>query len=306
MRSFLFVATLLAAPSSDAEPRIVVHSRDGLDLAHYIVDDTMPVMDGTMPVINDARADSRTIYLNRYGAKLQPGPNDARSGRSSLINKPASIPPWNATPEHWSETVTCLREIFAPFDVQLTETDPGDVPHVEAIFGGAPSMLGLSVLAGGVSPFSTSCSVVENSVVFAFTDVLPDSPKVICEVMAQEIAHSYGLDHELLASDPMTYLSYAGQRSFQDADAECGELSARPCGVPGFTSCRATQNSYELLAQRIGLANTSSADAADDTSDNAVGCSAGQGAGWLEGLLVVALRSRRRSYRGNQGPAVEA
>jgi uncharacterized protein (TIGR03382 family) len=52
----------------------------------------------------------------------------------------------------------------------------------------------------------------------------------------------------------MTYLAYAGDREFQDRDAACGESDARPCGIAGYT-CRATQNSVQLLLARLGAAN---------------------------------------------------
>jgi hypothetical protein len=105
----------------------------------------------------------------------------------------------------------------------------------------------------GVSPFTTDCSVIENSVVFTFTGAFTFTPREACEIMAQEVAHSYGLDHELLASDPMTYLSYTGNRAFQDMTASCGESTARNCGINGSV-CRANQNSVTLLRERLGNA----------------------------------------------------
>jgi hypothetical protein len=285
-------------------------SHDGVELARYVVVDDAAVVTQT------ARAQSRTIYLNRHGVTLTPGATSSITNRSSLISAPATIPPWHASDELWSETVTCVREMFAPFDVRFTETSPGNVPHIEAVFGGTSTMLGLPIVAGGVAPMSTSCKVIESSIVFAFTDTLSANAKTICEVMAQEIAHSYGLDHVLLAPDPMTYLSYAGKRSFQDTLAACGELTARPCGVPGHPSCRAMQNSYELLVERLGAAGAppdempgdGAADAADDTGDAdevadaaALGCTAGHGAGWLVGLVVLGASVRRpRSRRARR------
>ena len=209
---------------------------------------------------SSARAQSRTVYLNKNGVTLTPGPNDSRANRSSIIANAASVPAWNPSPALWSQTVTCLREMFAPFDVHITETDPGSLPHIEAVFGGAPANLGFEGRMAGVSPFSSACKVIENSIVFTFTDVIPQNAQVACEIMAQEIAHSYGLDHELLASDPMTYLSYSGKRSFQDQTAPCGEVSARACGLPNMTPCRAEQNSHALLLERIGAAGTGDID----------------------------------------------
>jgi hypothetical protein len=261
------------------------------------------------------RVQSRLVYLNHGGVTLKPGTNDSRANTSSLVSAQSSIPAWQPTPTLWSETVACLRNIYSPYDVTFTETDPGQVMHIEAVFGGAAPMLGLSVHAGGVAPFSVSCKAIENSIVFAFTDDLPQSSKVICEVMAQEIAHSYGLDHELLASDPMTYLSYAGARTFQNVTAECGETTPRPCGVSGYPSCRANQNSHALLLERLGAVGTvdpeepdmteepagsgSGSDAGDEPPDDtvdsaAMGCSSGRGAGWFVALIGLAFIRRRR------------
>ena len=40
------------------------------------------------------------------------------------------------------------------------------MPHIEAVFGGSPGMLGMDPGVAGVSPFTTDCSVIENSIVF--------------------------------------------------------------------------------------------------------------------------------------------
>ena len=224
------------------------------------------VLSGRQVVADDAsvsasaRAQSRTIYLNKNGVTLTPGVNDSRLNRSSIVASQVTIPAWNVSSTTWTQTVTCLREMFAPFDVQITETDPGDLPHVEAVFGGSPTALGLTGNFSGVSPFSASCKVIENSVVFTFTDVIPQKAQVACEIMAQEIAHSYGLDHQLLAPDPMSYLSYAGAKRFQNVMAECGESTPRPCAAPGAPMCRSGQNSYALLMERIGAAGTGDID----------------------------------------------
>jgi hypothetical protein len=142
--------------------------------------------------------------------------------------------------------------MFARFDLTITETDPQNEPHIEAVFGGSPGQLGFGPQVAGVAPFSITCRTVENAIVITFADAIPQVAQVACEVMSQEIAHTFGLDHELLAPDPMTYLAYTGTRSFQDQLADCGELSARPCGLPDRPSCRDRQNSVELLRERAG------------------------------------------------------
>lgn len=301
MRSAALAISLLlgASVTARAESVRVIHARNGLDLLQQVIPDE------TSETANEA---SRTIYLNRAGITVMPGMSDARTNRSSLVTAKATIPEWNRSETLWTETVSCLRDLYAPFDVTITENDPGDVPHMEAVFGGSGPLLHLP-RAGGVSPMSTRCNVIEHSIVFIFTEDLADSSKVICEVAAQEIAHSYGLDHELLASDPMTYLSYSGNRAFQDTLADCGEVSARACGVPGYASCRAKQNSYELLLERLGPAQEQpgpdeptlpEGDGSDDdpdmVDDASVGCSAGRQGSWLAAVLMLGMlrRSRRR------------
>lgn len=199
-----------------------------------------------------ALAVSKTIYLNKAGVTLQPGNNDSRTNRSTLANQATTIPAWNASPAVWTATVQCMKDMFAAYDVTVTDVDPGQTPHVEAVFGGSPQLLGMPQGVAGVSPFTQDCSVIENAIVFTFTAVLPQTDsRLMCEIMAQEVAHAYGLDHELLAADPMTYLDYNGNRSFQNQTASCGEDVQRPCGINGST-CRANQNSVTLLTERLG------------------------------------------------------
>ena len=253
----LFTTSLMCglATTSFAERRFVVDAPSGssYEFARAIVADDAGVS-------ATARAQSRTLYLNKNGVTISPGVNDARTNKSSIVPSQVSIPPWSVSSSTWAQTVACMRDMFAPFDVVITETDPGHVSHMEAVFGGTPAMLGFGAKMAGVSPFSASCKVIENSMVFTFTESIPQNAQVACEIMAQEIAHSYGLDHEMLAADPMSYLPHNGKRTFQNVLAECGENAARPCGISASNPCRERQNSYALLLERIGAAGTGDID----------------------------------------------
>ena len=198
-------------------------------------------------------AASKVIYLNRGGITLQPGDNDARANKSTLVKQPTLIPAWATSDTTWAATVACMKELFAPFDVTIVTVDPGPtVQHIEAVFGGSPSLLGMDNTVMGVAPFKSDCTILENAIVFTFTSNIPQDARMACEIQAQEIAHAYGLDHERLPSDPMTYMRYDGDRSFQNQLAECGEDKARACGIAGSPSCRGKQNSVALLFDRLG------------------------------------------------------
>jgi len=260
-----------------------------------------------LPATGNVRAESRTIYLNREGVTLRPGLNDSRLDISSVVTQPTEITPWDIDDATWQDTVDCMREIYAPFAVTITDRDPGNVPHIEAVFGGHPADVGMEDNVAGVSPFTNDCSIIENSIVFTFTDVVEDDPRLMCEIMAQEIAHSFGLDHEMLPEDPMTYLTYDGNRSFQDQMASCGEFGGRMCGINGSV-CREKQNSFKLLTERLGKNPTWDPGAGAQNEDNddspttgiRGGCSTGGGGLGLSLVLLVGhvvARRRTRSRR---------
>lgn len=198
------------------------------------------------PVVQ--KANSNIIFLNRCagGCTLTPGFDDSRSNQSQIIAQPVNIPPYAYGESSWQQVVDCVSELYAPFDIEITDIDPGDQPHFEAIVAGLPSDAGFPPYVGGVSPFE--CGVIDNAITYTFAEVWGNSPRIICEVVAQETAHAFGLDHEFHCPDPMTYLTGCGEKSFQDFDAQCGEDSARSCMCGGFT-----QNSYQRILREFGV-----------------------------------------------------
>jgi len=193
----------------------------------------------------DARAQLK-IYLNKNGGTYTPGePNDSRTNVSSVPDQPVTIPAWEIDETSWTEVLTCVQDLFGPFGAVVTDADPGTSEHTEVVLGGLPGQLGLDPNAAGVSPFRTDCSVIDDSIVFIFPEVLVGNRQV-CEAVAQEVAHSVGLDHQYLCEDPMTYLTGCGDKEFRFRESVCGELEPRDC------KCTRTQNSARLLLDRLG------------------------------------------------------
>jgi uncharacterized protein (TIGR03382 family) len=290
---FEFVATAITTDRA-------VHPR-GYSLARQVLPAPAAAYAGAAPAASP-RAQSRVIYLNRDGVILRPGDNDSARQVSSIVNEPTEIAGWDVDDDTWSATVACVADLYSPFDVTVTDQDPGTTPHIEAVFGGGPADVGLPDNVAGVSPFTTDCSIIESSIAFVFTDVLPDDPRTVCEVIAQEIAHSFGLDHEMLPSDPMTYLAYDGDRRFQDRMVSCGEYADRACGINGST-CRQRQNSVALLKERLGAHGASATGGAGAGTDQdpagsgtTGGCTAAGGppSGAMALALLGWLRHRRR------------
>ncbi|HSD88702.1 MAG TPA: Ig-like domain-containing protein [Kofleriaceae bacterium] len=232
------------------------YAANGMILARQVLPaSTTPAVSGVHDGTNVAViAQSRIVYLNKNGVTLSPGDNDSRTNKSTIVTQTTTLPAWNVSAANWDATVSCMRDLFSRFDVSIVDQDPGNVPHIEAVFGGSPTQVGMDANTAGVSPFTLDCGIIENSIVFTFTGAFQLTSREACEIMAQEVAHSFGLDHEYLASDPMTYLDYTGNRAFQDQTSQCGEYAARTCGINGST-CRNGQNSVALLKERLGTAD---------------------------------------------------
>lgn len=207
-----------------------------------LVDPVGPQQGGSLPP-------PHLLFIQRCsgGLEVSPGPDDSIGNTSSIVTGPVTLPEYPYGNDSWQQVMVETRSIFAPFNIEITDEDPGEVPHDEAVVCGDPADIGLGPGVGGVAPFS--CGIIANPITYTFPAALGNSPRLIAEVIAQEAAHAWGLDHELLCEDPMTYLSGCGNKTFQDIDAECGEFEPRPCSCP-----IETQNSYQHILAAFGPA----------------------------------------------------
>lgn len=190
---------------------------------------------------------SKKIFLNQCAdtCTIMPGQNNSRTNHSTIVQQTSVISPFSHPQEVWDQVVQCVKEVYAPYDVEVTDIDPGDTePHHEAIVAGQASEIGAGDGVGGLG--LGGCNLVDNAISFTF-DVWGPNPLTICAVIAQESAHTYGLDHEMDCSDPLTYLPACGRQFFRDKNVVCGEFEERNC------SCGATvQNSHKWLLSQLG------------------------------------------------------
>ena len=211
--------------------------------------------------------DSHIIFMNKCtgGCPLQ------RSGSTSSTSVPdrshilgvqsATLPAFSQSATTWNNVMSCMRETFAQFDIEITDVDPGTAPHNEIMFGGTPTVLGMSAGIGGVSP--GTCGTISSTVVFVF-DIWGSNVEDICSTAAQEVAHSWSLDHVTDRTDPMTYFSNGGaRRHFKNAAVTCGSdcvngsINGVECGGSNnqTRSCfcgGTTQNSVEEIGLLFG------------------------------------------------------
>jgi hypothetical protein len=202
----------------------------------------------------------RTVYLNREGATLHPGADDSHVNRSSIVKSVGDVPiayaSFAGTPKRWQSIVQCVRDKFAPYDVEVVDQRPVEGDYIMAMVGGRPQDLGAAEgahagdehghsHATGLAPFNGEA--IADAIVFVFSRTLREETRATCETAAMEIAHAYGLDHARSCKDLMTYMRPCGARSFTDQAIPCGEHEERPCkgGAP-------TQNSHRSLLTALG------------------------------------------------------
>jgi hypothetical protein len=222
---------------------------------------------------------SPTIYLERCRGNCQitiGGVNDARA-LTSTIPRPGANCPGGTCPvdefrnaagltgaaadAEWAMIVQCMKEVYSPFAVNVTDVKPADGSSYHlALVAGIPQNVNLDNTILGVAPLSTDCSPQDNVISFSFANQhgqaeITSRVNNICWTASQESAHAFGLDHQYsfidrnrsACNDPMTYrVDCGGEKFFRNENANCGEDKVRPC------RCGSNQNSHVKLTSVFG------------------------------------------------------
>ncbi|MCC7072071.1 MAG: hypothetical protein IT383_12150 [Deltaproteobacteria bacterium] len=247
----LIAALALAAATPQPLPpmeRLPLHVREALERAERPVATYVPA---EAPSRMYAAGAPLVIYLNRWGGSYRCGDDNSSINSSSIacgLAANADVGPFSLGDDAWTEVRDCVAELFAPFSMHVTDLEPLAGDYIEAVVGGSPEQAGMSASVGGVAPYS--CDVIPQAIVYAFADVYGNDPRGICETAAQEIAHAFGLDHEYLCADPMTYLLGCGDKAFVDEYVPCGEYEPREC-----TCGEPTQNSVQSMLTLFGASD---------------------------------------------------
>lgn len=210
------------------------------------------------------------LYLNRCRggcAIFGSATNDARAHKTSIppIGEyrvgefaTASGQIGASADADWAAVVQCVKEVYSPFAIAVSDARPEGVAYNEAVIAGQPGDIARPFDNLGVAPIAVDCSPQTNVLSFTFANHHAGSGtsriRDICWTAAQESAHAYGLDHQFAFTDGtsacrdvMTYRDdCGGQHFFRDQRAQCGESSARAC------RCGGTQNSHRSLLAVFG------------------------------------------------------
>jgi hypothetical protein len=218
---------------------------------------------------------SPTLYMERCSGGCTVhggGVNDARTLTSTipspgdhLVNEfqNAAHQPGAAADAEWALLVQCMKEVYSPFNVNITDVKPAaGVSYHLALIAGQPAEIGQPNGVLGVAPLAGNCAAFDNVISFTFANSHTQTDPVdrtnnLCWTAAQESAHAYGLDHEFAfidgqsaCSDPMTYrFECGGEKFFRNNTATCGEFVQ---DGPRACRCGANQNSHLKILSVFG------------------------------------------------------
>ncbi len=221
------------------------------------------------PTTAHAIPQRRIIFLNGGGGQYTAGgSNDSGLNRSSLVQQhmleSATLPPSPLDATQWTAFMTCVRDAYADYSVEVTDVDPGSVAHIEVVVGGTPESIMAPAAQYGDSPLSSCANgqPVERSIAFVFAEkILADfgvgAEKRLCEYAVLEAGRALTLDHEYVCTSIMTLREDCGDvaRGFQNSGNACGEDTLEACRC-GNSSQNADAKLKEIVGPYDGVAPT--------------------------------------------------
>jgi MYXO-CTERM domain-containing protein len=264
-------ASAAAAPAtttstiSPLSGKTVYFERNGGQFGmHFVAPEALPA---TTPAV-----DTHVIFMNKCtgGCTVATGTTDNRTDKSDIGH--GNLTQFSQSATVWNQVMTCMQSTFAQFNVTITDVDPGTTPHMEVMVAGLGSQIGEPSGVLGVADFPCqsvgNCQTfMSNALVFDFANdpYYSNNALEICSTAAQEIAHTWALDHVVDKTDPMTYNSYVGMRLYKDnqkcgSDCQGGQspfgLTCTGSGGNATHLCsgnnQATQNEVSLITQLFG------------------------------------------------------
>lgn len=189
----------------------------------------------------DATCQPSVLYLNRMGGTYDHGNIDnAAANLSAIVDAPLALDAYPHDNVEWADTTACIRLGLQPFPIEITEADPGPIPHVELVFT-------TSYWAGssGQTYVIPDGCFSRHELGFVFGSALPTDARA-CQValiaFAQMTAKlSYGENCRDFVDHSMDCVP---ERAFIDQDVPCVDANNQP------TACRCggtTQNTYRAL-----------------------------------------------------------
>jgi MYXO-CTERM domain-containing protein len=198
---------------------------------------------------------SHILYVNDClpnGCQVASGTDSSLTDTSSISTQGTTVTmqPYMHGQDHWDKVIACLKDTFAPFDIQVVTENPGSIAHFEVMAAGTSAQLNPNIMgAGGIAPFIACNAQRNNLLAFVFANQT-QGIEYLCGAIAHEAGHVWGLSHSMDPLDPMTYMDLGSLKVWQNSDQVCGTDAPQNCRC--FPD---TQNSFRYLRDTFGFAD---------------------------------------------------
>jgi hypothetical protein len=171
------------------------------------------------------------------------------------LSRSAELVPPTVDDGDWNVVLECLRARFAPFNVAVTDQEPGAIDHTEVVVVNLGSEVNQPDTNTGAEA-SSGCAagggqLAPRGLVFLMWNRAGADNARRCLIAARMPALTFGLDFAFSCPDVMSPLATCDDdsKTFTNADVPCGASAAAPCQCGG-----ATQNSFAVPTAQLGPA----------------------------------------------------
>src|SRR5581483_10438497 len=132
----LAVVVAAASPGFPASPKQRPHP------SYQVVDPPRVMFDAAQPM---------TLYMNKNGGTFTcPGgltdPDDATQNKSTIAcgapNGSGTVTPFQGDDAAWQTVFSCIKNLYAPFNLNVVDVQPTSGQYIEAVIGGSPDQVG--------------------------------------------------------------------------------------------------------------------------------------------------------------------
>jgi hypothetical protein len=187
------------------------------------------------------------IYVNRCaaGCTVTPGFDNAIAGKSSIPISTSNLSAFAHGDAVFSDTVICLRSLFARYDVNVITANPGAVARREMMLAGNATQLGLSPGTAGVAPGG---SAADNRIAFAFANDIGADADKLCWIAASQTSGTVWARAEYHCPDVTSYLSGLRAEDIRRLSMRRAAHTRpkRPAPTPAASRPRTPQRSWPL------------------------------------------------------------
>ncbi len=191
-----------------------------------------------------------TIYLNFTGGVLSTGAENSAENKSQIARTGHEYPAFTGGEPKAVAVAQAVQADFAAWALRVVyETRPRKlVPYTMAMVGGhyTDTSAGAS---SGVAPIDCE-DFGQRNVCYSFTNTEPATSQA--NVVSQEVAHTYGLEHTFGADRIMSYEG-GGDKIFGSNCQETFAVQGQSNGCQGVNKCHCGDGDFQNDSATIGI-----------------------------------------------------